>query len=351
MRSSILLLLGLLVAGDLGCVGAEGITRKAVPAALDESVAFLEDPDAQRRLQRLMSDPQVQDAARQLTSALVDGAIAGMTTEERQAELRKVSSRYIEAVSAAAAKSLREELGPAAADAARMAVSRVMSASLAPSVQRDVQAMAEELTRRTIDALSESMGRGLQKDLGPALRAVIEDELGPALRTVIARDLTPALRDALTGELVPAIGLLARETTHQIVVGADEGLEEIRFRDRFGTFEVSFWNRLEGLIHRGIRFSTIAAWVLGFVVVVLAILFGRALLLRRRLDEERLRSERMLLSVMHGLQQGSDKPDIEAFLHALRERDPDLADDTFLEELARRVSQPGRRVGRPRRRL
>jgi hypothetical protein len=255
MRSPTLLLLGLLLAGDLGCAGAEGLTRTAVPAAL------------------------------------------------------------------------------------------------APRVQRDVQAMTEELTRRTIDALSQSASRGLQKDLGPAMRAVIEDELGPAMRTVIARDLTPALREALTGELVPAIGLVARETTRQIVLGAHDGLEEIQFRERFGTFELNFWNRLDALIHRGLRASTIAAWALGVIVLILSVLFGRAMLLRRRLDEERLRSERMLLSVMHGLQQGSDKPDIEAFLHALRERDPDLADDSYLEELARRVAQPGRRYGRPRRRL
>jgi hypothetical protein len=351
MRSPTLLLLGLLLAGDLGCAGAEGLTRTAVPAALDESVAFLEDPDSQQRLQRLMSDPQVQDAARQLTSSLVDGALAGLSDEERQAELRKVSARYVEAVSAAAAKSLRDEFGPAAAEAAGKAVSRVMSAALAPRVQRDVQAMTEELTRRTIDALSQSASRGLQKDLGPAMRAVIEDELGPAMRTVIARDLTPALREALTGELVPAIGLVAREATRQIVLGAHDGLEEIQFRERFGTFELNFWNRLDALIHRGLRASTIAAWALGVIVLILSVLFGRAMLLRRRLDEERLRSERMLLSVMHGLQQGSDKPDIEAFLHALRERDPDLADDSYLEELARRVAQPGRRYGRPRRRL
>ncbi|WP_434419104.1 hypothetical protein [Nannocystis pusilla] len=55
--------------------------------------------------------------------------------------------------------------------------------------------------------------------------------------------------------------------------------------------------------------------------------------------------------MMQGLQQGSDKPDIEAFLAHLHERNPDLADDTFMQELARRVSQPGGRVGRPRRRL
>ncbi|HEY8376206.1 MAG TPA: hypothetical protein VIK91_06940, partial [Nannocystis sp.] len=72
--------------------------------------------------------------------------------------------------------------------------------------------------------------------------------------------------------------------------------------------------------------------------VVLSALFARAIILRRRLDEERLRSERMLLGVMKDLQQGRDKPDIEAFLARLREHNPELADEVFLDELARRVA-------------
>lgn len=328
-----------------GCAGAaaEGITRRAVPAALDESVGFLEDPESQRRIEGLLRDPQVQAAARELTGALVGGAIEGVTDEARQAELRQVSARYIEAVTAAASRALRTDLGPAAGAALRSALS--------PRTRQDLAAFAEQITRTTLDTAAESASRGLQKDLGPAFRAVLEDELGPALRLLIARDLAPALREAMAGEMLPAIGLVSHEVARQIVLGVDAGLEEVRFRDRFATFEVSTWDRIQALVHRGLRVSQIAAWILGLVVIILGVLFGRAILLRRRLDEERLRSERMLLGVLRGLQQGSDKPDIEAFFSHLRERNPDLADDAFLEELARRVSQPTRKPGRPRRRL
>lgn len=348
MRARIGFLLGLSLCG---CVSAESVTRRTVPAALDESVGFFEDPESKRRIERLMLDPQVQHAARELSKTLVDGVVESMTDDARQAELRQASTRYIEAVSAAAARSLQSDLGPAAAEAARHAVARVLDVGLSPETRQDMRALAQSLTQATVDGLMQAAGRGLRHDLGPALRAVIEDELGPGLRTVVARDLAPSLRRVLADELTPALGLVAREVTHQIVIGGHDGLQELRFRERAGQFEVDFWNRLDALLHKGIQLSAIVAWVLGAVVLVLAILFGRAIFLRRRLDEERLRSERMLLGVMRGLQQGSDKPDIEAFLAHLRERDPDLADDSFMQELARRVSQPSGRVGRPRRRL
>lgn len=352
MQSRAASVLGLaVVCGGLGCAVAEGVTRRAVPAALDEGVAFFEDPESQRRLERLLLDPQVQHAARELSGALVEGMIDGVTDEQRQAALRQASTRYVEAVSAAAARSLRADLGPAAAAAAREAVAEVLQASLSPETRGDMHALAQALTRGTLDAFAESAGRGLRHQVGPAVRAVIEDELGPGLKTVLARDLAPALRRAIADELTPAFGLIAREATRQIVLGAHDGLEELRFKQRVGQFEAGFWDRLEALLHKGIQLSQIVAWALGVLVLVLAILFGRAVLLRRRLDEERLSSERMLLGVMQGLQQGSDKPDIEAFLAHLRERNPDLADESFLDELARRVSRPGGRVGRPRRRL
>ncbi|MDC0675935.1 hypothetical protein [Nannocystis radixulma] len=340
-----------LCCGGLGCVGAEGITRKAVPAALDESVAFLEDPESQRRIEQLMRDPQVQRAARELSKMLVDGVVAAATDAESQAALREASSRYVEAVAAAAARSLRTDLGPAAAEAARMAVAGMLDSGLSPETRRNAQALVQELTRTTVDGLARAASHGLQEHLGPAMRAVIEDELGPSLRTVLARDIAPTLREVLVDELAPAFGVVARETTRQIVLGAHDGLEELRFRRRAGEFEVTVFDRLDALLNKGIAVSAIAAWVLGAIVLVLSLLFGRAILLRRRLDEERLRSERMLLGVMRGLQQGSDKPDIEAFLAHLGERDPTFADQTYLDDLARRVSQAGGRVGRPRRRL
>ncbi|WAS95856.1 hypothetical protein [Nannocystis punicea] len=341
----------LCLCGDLGCISAESVTRRTVPAALDEGLGFFEDPSSQRRIERLMLDPQVQSAARELTKTLVDGVVESMTDDARQAELRQASTRYVEAVAAAAARSLRTDLGPAAAEAARDAVARVLATSLSPETRQDMRALAQTLTRATVDGMMESAEHGLRHQLGPALRAVIEDELGPSLRTVIARDVTPSLRRAIADELTPAFGLVAREVTRQIVLGGHDGLEELRYRERAGAFQVDFWTRLDALLHKGIQLSAIIAWALGGVALVLAILVGRAILLRRRLDEERLRSERMLLGVMRGLQQGSDKPDIEAFLHHLRERTPDLADETFMDELARRVSQPDRRVSRPPRRL
>ncbi|HEY8375788.1 MAG TPA: hypothetical protein VIK91_04825, partial [Nannocystis sp.] len=241
MRKHTAIVFGGLLACLSGCLGAEGITRRAVPAALDEGVKFFEDPESQRRIERLLLDPEVQSAAQELGAVATRGALAGVTDEEVQSALRQATARYVRAVAAAAADGLRADLGPAAAESAELAVSRALRSLLSSETGKTARVFAQELTRVTVESLAASAGRGLQKDVGPALRAVIEDELGPALRTVIARDLAPALRVAVEDELLPVIGLVARESSRQIVLGVDDGLEEIRFRDRFDAFEVSFW--------------------------------------------------------------------------------------------------------------
>lgn len=341
-----LLLFACLATSGLGCAGTEAVVRRAVPATLDEGVDFLEDPESQRRIQRLLSDPQIQQASRQLTSALVEGALDGASDEARQARLRAVTTQYLDAVTAAAARNLREDLTPAMAQA----VQRTLGAALSPRTRQEASAFVDSVTRSAVTALVQSAGRGLHSDLGPAMRAVLEDDLGPGLQRVIRRDLAPALREAVQGELVPVVGLVSREASKQIVLGAADAFDELQFRQRVSEFENTFWNRVDATIHRGIRMSQIIAWLLGLGLAVLAVLFARAVLLRRRIEAERARSERMLLGVMQGIQQGCDKPDVEALLAGLRERHPELANETYFEELARRAQTQGR-VRRPRRRL
>lgn len=330
---------GFSLVGSIGCAGAEGLTRRAVPAALDSSVEYLEDPEAQKKIQRLLEDPQIQAASRELTSALVEGALDGATDEERQTRLRGLTTRFIDSVAAAAARNLREDISPALNQAAASAVQRVLATALSPQSRQQAGAMVDEVTRSAVSAMTQSAGRGLR------------DDLGPALGHMIRADLAPAMRDAVRTDLLPVVFLMSREMSRGVVLGAADGLRELDVRNRLGEYEGSLWNRLDLLLHKGIQLSQILAWALGLLVVIFGVLFARAVLLRRRIEAERARSERILLGVMQGLQQGSDKPDVEHLLASLRERHPDLTDEEYFRELSRRASIRQSSFGRPRRRL
>lgn len=334
------LLFTLVSASGLGCVSAEGVTRRAVPAALDSSVNYLSDPDAQKKIQRLLEDPQIKEASRELTAALVEGALDGATNEERQAKLRGITTQFIDSVAQAAARNLREDISPAMNQAAASAVQRVLSTALSPHSREQAAAMVDAVTRSAVTAMTDSAARGLR------------DDLGPALAKAIRADIVPAMRDAST-DLLPVVYLLSHEMSRGIVIGAAEGLRELEVEQKLGKYEGGFWNRLDMVMHKGINFAQILAWALGFLVLLFGVLFARAILLRRRIEAERARSERMLLGLMQGLQQGSDKPEVEHLLATLRERHPDLADEDYFKELNRRASMAMRQSswGRPRRRL
>ncbi|WAS92353.1 hypothetical protein [Nannocystis punicea] len=340
-------LIVLLALGAPACLTAEGVVRSSVPAALDESVGFLEDPQSQERIQKLLADPQIQAAGRELTASLVEGALDGLTDEERQAALRKATARFVDTIARAAGTSLKEQISPALAST----VQQTLDSALSPKTRREASAMVDELTRTTVVALTQSAGKGLKEDLGPALRSVLEQDLGPGLKKLVRADLAPALRDAVRDELVPVVGIVSREASKQLVLGAADALAELEVRRDLGQYEESLWSRLDHTLHKGIQISQVIAWVLGLALAIVIGLVVRATVLRRRIEADRARSERLLLSLVDELHRGCDKPDVEELLSQIRTRVPDLDDRHFMEELARRAERPRLRSDRPRRRL
>ncbi|MCY1055327.1 hypothetical protein [Nannocystis sp. SCPEA4] len=340
-------LIAFLATSELACITAEGVVRKAVPATLDESVGFLEDPQSQARIQRLLADPQIQAASRELTESLVEGALDGLTDAERQAALREATSRYLGAVAKAAGTSLREDISPALAATVR----QTLDTALAPKTRQQASALVDQLTRTTVTALTQSAGQGLKQDLGPALRSVLEEDLGPGLAHLVRADLAPALREAVRDELVPVVGIVSREASRQLVLGAADALEELQVKRDLGQLEESLWSRLDHTLHKGIQISQVIAWVLGLALAIVIGLVVRATVLRRRIEADRARSERLLLSLVDELHRGCDKPDVEELLSQIRTRVPDLDDRGYMAELARRADRPRLRGDRPRRRL
>lgn len=348
-RRAIVFALAFLAADTACAMGAERIARKAVPGALEGATDFVEED--RKRLERLMSSPEIQEATRSLAAALAGGMLDGMTEEQRMQRLQSITTGYIDAVSKSVAKSMKEDIGPGVTAAAQQAVDGVLGSALSPTNRRNAAAMADAVTRSAVSAMMAASGKGLREDLGPALSEVMDEDLGPALERMIAVHVGPALRDAIGDDVIPQVGEVSREVSRQIVLGAADAFRELQMRDQISGYSESFWGRLDSTLHKGLGFGTIIAWILGLVVLGLGILLARTIYIRRHIEQEQRRSERMLLGIVRGMQESRDKPDIDALLAELIQKDPDLGDERYFEAIASRMAQPTwkRRVNRPRR--
>lgn len=324
--------------------GTERLVRRAVPATIDETIAAFEDPDIQRRLKKLIDLPDVQAAARRLAQGLTEGALDGLTEEERARKLRALSEDYVDTLTRALGKGLREEIEPAAAHAARAVVEEALAPVLAPQTRQGAAALVDAVTRRAVYALSQgvrdeagpALASALQKDLGPAAQRVLEDNLGPALHKVIRDDLGPALREALSDEMVPTAGRFSREISREAVLGIVDAIEQLDRDERLAAVNERFWTRLNRSLNQGLRLGEIIAWILALVILILGIWLARTIIVRRHLEAERERSERMLIGILHELQRGGEVR-VAHVLDKVQQRDPELARSRYFGEVVQRA--------------
>lgn len=319
------------------------MVRRAVPAGIDETLAAFEDPATQRRVKALLGLPEVQEAARQLGEGLTSGALDGLGDEERVARAKQLSADYVAALTRAVGEALQEEVSPAVAEAVERSVARALAAALSPTTRREAAALVEALTRRTVTTLAESVRDDLgpalrtvlERDLGPAMEKVLADNLGPALRKVVEEDLTPAIQKAAS-ELTPTAGKVSREVSREVVLGVLDALEAIEQDERLSAYGDRFWGRVNTTIHQGIRWGEIIAWILVLVVIILGLLLIRAIVVRRQLEAERERSERMLIGILQELQK-SGTVRVDAVVDKVCARDPELSRSNRLAELIQRA--------------
>lgn len=316
-----------------GCLGAaDKATRTIVPSALDSSVGFLEVPDNQARIRKIMESPEIQQALGEMVAGLVGSSLDAATDDERMAKVRDLSGKYVGTLSKAIADGLEHDLGPAAAHSAEQMVGSVLHTALSPRTRREAAQMVDSVTRHLVTALSESSAEGLRDDLGPAVAKVLQEDLGPAVEHVLRENLGPAMH-----EIMPDINVATRDLTKHALLGVSDALDDEQFQASMGRFTDAMLQRADSTLNKGIAVSTIAAISLGILAIVLALLITRAFIVRRRIEKERAHSERMLLLVVQAMQSAKDKPEVESLLREIHERETDLADTGFLDDLARRV--------------
>ena len=341
-RLSMGLAFGLTVS-QLACVnGTNRLVRTAVPAGIEETLRALNDPENQELMRRLVNDPELRQAAHDFTAAITGGALDGLTEEARHRKIQELSQAYIRTLSSTLSKSLDEDISPAVTRTVESIMGGAIAAAVSPENRRLTASFVDSVARSAMTALMQSTARGLRDDLGPALGKVIADDLspaltkmiaddlGPALGKVITEDLKPALADLLTTQSQQAIGGLVRQITKDAVLGANDGMSELGISLRPNAGD-------------GLGIFGWLALILGLVVLILAIWLGRTIYTRRSLEQERARSERMLLNVLRTIQRTDTDdptrpPDLDTLIARARvNEDPDPRHDAWISSLLARA--------------
>jgi hypothetical protein len=328
-----------LTALNLACAtGAEKLVRRSVPAAINESLKALNDPENQELMRRLVDLPEIQKAAHDLTEAITGGALDGLTDDARAAKLRELTDKFVNQVATSVSRDLDAHISPSLTRAVEDIVGGAVGAALSPENRQQARSFVEAITRTTVATFGQSTGKALRDDLGPAAQHVIENNLGPALEHLIEKNLVPSLKRALDDEAIPAAGRLTREVSRQAVLGAHDALVELQVDKKLGGLDADFWVRLDKLLNQGQKAGETAIWIFVLVIIALGIWLARSIIVRKHLEQERASSERMLLNVLQAIQRGdtddpSKPPDLDSAIARAHAQDPGLASNNYLAGL------------------
>ena len=363
-RLAATLVLGLALSQFACASGAEKLVKGGVQGGLEGTLEALNDPHNKKLLRQLLQDKDIKDAAHDLTEAITGGALEGLTEPERQAELRSATDKFIRTVADSVGKALDEDISPAVTKTVENVVGGAIASALRPENKQLASKFIDSVTRSTITAFTQSTASGMRDDLGPAMNKVIADDLGPALNKVIAQDLGPAMKKMIEEDLGPAmnkvitedlkpamqealggangdmIGALSRHITKEIVLGVNDGMKELGIsmnpRDSQGGLGILGW----------------AAIFLALVALILGILLTRIILTRRSLEQERARSERMLLNVLRSIHidgEASQPIDVDSLVARARgEEGSDPNHESWIASLLTRAKSPYKAPTKPR---
>lgn len=243
---------------SLGCGAtvrgiADEAPRAATPAIADSSLKVMEDQATRRRIAAVMATPEVRDALREVSAALVQGAALGLTDEQMSERLTPIMQR----ITAAVTSTLRDELlGDETIERARVAATSIASSA----TRAAVGAAAEEIP----DKLAPAMERAITERLGPAIESVLRDN--------VARGAAAALD---TVEVREGIGRSARVVSREVVYGSNEALADLEAHQP----KKGLLARLAGL-GKGVS-GLFAAAVVGALAVAIVLFLARFLRHRR----------------------------------------------------------------------
>jgi hypothetical protein len=282
MRGSAVVLIAVVFLGACGWA-----TREVVRSSIDE--------ETQRANLNKLHGP-IRELAGEVAKGVIEaakGAALGATSPELTSRVDAAVERFVRTVLHAASDGLDADVSPAMARAVRATINEALAAFLSDGTKHGVSELTDALTAAAMAGLARgireqigpaaanaldthlgpAMQRMIEHNLGPAIAEALQHDLGPAFAETLRHDLGPAFAATLKSDLTPAVAEAARSTAAAAGEGFVDGVNH-----RAGPLVDRDFERLQAVIdkaeqdaHSVLRFVPIAllAIVIGALAVVL----------------------------------------------------------------------------------
>jgi hypothetical protein len=293
-----------------GCGAAIGEAAGAVPGPVIEgSLDELDNPETQRQIADVLSSPAYRDATDELLGNLTDGTLDALSDEERRARIAELTDHFVAKMGESLGQTMRRDFAPAIATI----VARTMDESIEHALSEENQARLA------------------------AMIAAIAREAVAALATAVREELAPAVSELLRDEEVKgAVGEVTRQVARDIVLGLEDGFQEIERRDERGHRPETVLTRLQDFANEGVGWMQVGLVALVLLATALAVAWIFAHRRGRTAQAEAARRELALVAMLEAMKSAEGTawaPELRALLKKTF-RDNEHAE--YLRELLRK---------------
>lgn len=201
----------------LAFTGCSQAVSRAGEEVVGKTLDAVKAEKNRRKLEELLTSPEVRKITRELAGEVVDEALEELTGAERQARLQALAVEFVDKLVPAIAGSLATEVWPQLEQALVDGVAEAMEQALSPEARARAKELAAEVARGVMDAtaprIAAAIARGVATGVETSVAAILEEQLGPALETLLAGD-------------PPRLRRITREATHGVLLGIADAMAE-----------------------------------------------------------------------------------------------------------------------------
>lgn len=286
------------------------VPQKLLPVTVDTGIAKLDEVETKRRIERLMQSPGMREIEREVIAGLLDGTLSALSEEERSKRVGALMSKALMGVMEGASTTI----GPMASRMTSGAVGGALDAALDPARREALKASVGDVVSTGVRSAAEGLR---DAELGTSISTAMSEQVGPALQKALRENLTRGLTEMLKDEeFRRELGATARVLGREMVIGTTEALAESKPPEESG----SMLSRISQLAGKGARLFGSLAWLLGLVVLALAVWIVRLMAQAKRYREDAHRREAMAHLLEEATKASEGKPWSNELLTALNER-------------------------------
>jgi len=229
-----------------GCASlSQHIAEEATPIAAEEAVETIAEPENAEAVARLLTDPAVKAAIRDVSQEATLGMLG--LAGNRQAEVRRLSKDFVRAVSPSLAAGIGSDVSPA----------------FMGMVQRSAQtALDEAFSSENIERVR-TLGAGIARDAVRSASTEASTVLVPDVVSSVFASADKAAAEVDVARIERTVGRISRVAAYDAVLGANDGLRVLAQRGN-GLLPTDVAEQLERTL-RWVRWLAIS---LGMLLVV-----------------------------------------------------------------------------------